>query len=382
MEPRSEAPRALVVAAFVAVSVIWGSTYLGIRMALVDFPPFAIGALRFLLAGAALCGYARLRGQRWPSATEWKGAAIVGGLFFIVGNGLLNVAEQSVSSSLAAVLVATMPLWATVFARAFGEPVGRSDWLGLGLGLAGVVVMNLGGELRASGQGAALALFAPMGWALGSVLSKRLRLPSGPMIVGAEMLAGGVAVLVISVVLGEKWPASPSLRSVSAVAYLAGMGSLVGFTAFAFLLRHTRAAVATSYAYINPVVAILLGVGLAHEHLDVASACGGGIVLTAVLLVTRAKRSQRGGIGAAPLHSASSSEGSASGALVAGGTVVVPPVATEAESTSASSPADRARGTRVDSGGFRGSRSVSERSKKVKATPTSDSGSAWPPSRT
>jgi drug/metabolite transporter (DMT)-like permease len=291
MEPRSTAPRALVVAAFVAVSLIWGSTYLGIRVALVDFPPFMIGALRFLFAGAVLCGYARLRGQKWPTASEWRGAAIVGALFFVVGNGLLNVAERSVSSSLAAVLVATMPLWATVFARLFGEPVARNDWIGLALGLAGVVVMNLGGELRASGMGAALALFAPMGWALGSVLSKRLRLPSGPMIVGAEMLAGGILVLAISAALGERWPSGPSWRSVSAVAYLGVMGSLVGFTAYAFLLRHTRAAVATSYAYINPVVAILLGVGIGGEHFDAASACGGGIVLTAVLLVSRAKAS-------------------------------------------------------------------------------------------
>jgi len=291
MEARSSAPRALVVVAFAAVSVIWGSTYLGIRIALHEFPPFMIGALRFLFAGAVLCGYAKARGQRWPTATEWRGAAIVGGLFFMVGNGLLCVAEKTVSSSLAAVLVATMPLWATVFARLFGEPVVKSDWAGLALGLAGVVVMNLGGQLRASGMGAALALLAPMGWALGSVLSKRLRLPSGAMSVGAEMLAGGVMVLAVSTALGEKWPAAVSLRSASAVTYLAVMGSLVGFNAYAFLLRNTRAAVATSYAYINPVVAILLGIGLGGEHLDAASASGGGIVLMAVLLVSRGRAS-------------------------------------------------------------------------------------------
>jgi len=290
MESRSTASRSLVALAFVAVSVIWGSTYLGIRIALAGFPPFLIGAIRFLTAGAALCGYARLRGQRWPSLREWGGSALVGGLFFVVGNGLLNVAELSVSSGLAAVLVATMPLWATVFSRLYGDSVTRREWTGIALGLAGVAVLNLGGELRASGYGAALALFAPMGWGLGSILSKRLRLPSGPMTVGAQMLSGGVAVLFISVALGEKWPASPSSRSVSAVAYLTVMGSLVGFTAYAFLLRHTRAAVATSYAYINPVVAILLGIWLGAEHLDTASACGGVIVLAAVLLVSRGKQ--------------------------------------------------------------------------------------------
>jgi drug/metabolite transporter (DMT)-like permease len=289
METRTSAPRSLVVAAFLSISIIWGSTYLGIRVALEEFPPFQIGAIRFLVAGTMLCLFARLRGQAWPTLSQWAGSALVGGLFFVIGNGFLNVAELSVSSGLAAVLVATMPLWATVFARLFGEHVTRREWVGIALGLAGVAVMNFGGDLRASGRGAAFALMAPMGWGLGSVLIKRLRLPPGPMIVGVEMLTGGFAVLLISMLLGEKWPSSPSWRAISAVAYLAIMGSLVGFTAYAFLLRHTRAAVATSYAYINPVVAILLGMSLGGEHIDAASATGGVIVLTAVLLVSRGK---------------------------------------------------------------------------------------------
>jgi drug/metabolite transporter (DMT)-like permease len=290
MEPRTPAPRAVVVLAFAAISVIWGSTYLAIRIALVDFPPFLIGALRFLAAGGVLCAYGRLRGQRWPSPSEWAGSAIVGGLFFVVGNGLLCVAEKSVSSGLAAVLVATMPLWATVFSRLFGENISRREGIGVGLGLLGVAVMNLGGELRSSGAGAVLALLAPMGWALGSVWSKRMRLAPGIMSAGSQMLTGGVSVLLISLALGERMPASPAWRSTTAVAYLAVMGSLVGFTAYAFLLRHTRAAVATSYAYINPLVAILLGVAMGGEHLDAASAAGGAIVLGAVLLVSRGKQ--------------------------------------------------------------------------------------------
>ncbi len=284
------ASRALVITAFAAISVIWGSTYLAIRIALVDFPPFLIGAVRFLVAGGMLCVYARLRGDRWPSVSGWAGSALVGGLFFVIGNGLLCVAEQSVSSGLAAVLVATMPLWATVFARTFGEKVSRREAIGVALGLTGVAVMNFGGELRSSGQGAILALLAPMGWALGSVLSRRLRIPSGFMGAGSQMLTGGVAVLLISLALGERMPAVPAWRSVAAVGYLAVMGSLVGFTAYAFLLRHTRAAVATSYAYINPLVAILLGIAVGGEHIDAASGLGGAIVLGAVLLVSRGGR--------------------------------------------------------------------------------------------
>jgi drug/metabolite transporter (DMT)-like permease len=292
MEPRTPSPRALVVAAFAAVCVIWGSTYLAIRIALVDFPPFLIGALRFLAAGGILCGYAKLRGHKWPSPSEWARSALVGGLFFVIGNGLLCVAEKSISSGLAAVLVATMPLWATLFSRLFGETVSRREGIGVGLGLLGVAVMNLGGELRSSGHGAALALLAPMGWALGSVLSKRMRIASGIMGAGSQMLAGGVAVLLISLALGERVPTSPTWQSTSAVVYLAVVGSLVGFTAYAFLLRHTRAAVATSYAYVNPIVAILLGIAVGGEHLDGASGLGGAIVLGAVLLVSRGKRAK------------------------------------------------------------------------------------------
>jgi len=289
MTTTAQAPRALVLASYAAVCSIWGSTYFAIRVALVDFPPFLIGALRFLAAGTLLVTYARLRGHRWPSAAECATSALLGALFFVVGNGLLNVAEQSVSSGLCAVLVATMPLWATVFARLFGEAVSKREAMGLGLGLLGVLVMNFGGELRSSGRGAVLALLAPMGWALGSVLAKRLRPASGPMTAGSQMLAGGAAVLVISQVLGERVPAAPSWRGVAAVVYLAVMGSLVGFTAYAFLLRHTRAAVATSYAYVNPVVAIFLGIALGGERLDAASAVGGLVVLAAVLLVSRGK---------------------------------------------------------------------------------------------
>jgi drug/metabolite transporter (DMT)-like permease len=223
------------------------------------------------------------------------GTALVGALFFVIGNGLLIVAEESVSSGLAAVLVATMPLWATVFARFLGDRVSRREWTGVMLGLSGVLVMNLGGELRASTRGVMCALIAPMGWALGSVLTRRLRLRSGPMMLGAQMLSGGALIFLLSSALGEKWPTAPSWSSVVAIGYLVVMGSIVGFSAYVFLLRHTRAAVATSYAYINPVVAILLGVGLGGEHLDLASACGGAIVLTSVLVVSEGKRKEPSG---------------------------------------------------------------------------------------
>ena len=282
--------RALAVLAFLAVSLIWGSTYLGIRVALEGFPPFELGAIRFLLAGGALYAFVRVRGERAPTAREWGSAALTGSLFFVLGNGLVNVAEQRVSSGLASVLVATMPLWATLFERFSGGRIHPREWGGIALGLGGVVILNLGGEMRASGAGAVCGLVAPMGWALGSIVGKRLPLPGGAMRTATQMLCGGAAMAVVSAALGERG-AHPAVsgRAIGAVAYLAVFGSLAGFSAYNYLLHHTRTAVATSYAYVNPVIAVGLGVAFAGEHIDAAGAVGAITILGAVLLITRSK---------------------------------------------------------------------------------------------
>jgi len=275
--------------AFAAVSIIWGSTYLAIRVSLEGFPPFFVSGMRFVIAGATLYVALRLRGEAPPTAKQWGSAFVTGALFFVVGNAFVNVAEETVSSGLVSVLVATMPLWATVFLRALGERVSPREWAGIGLGLVGVVVLNLGGELRAGGHGALYALCAPVGWALGSVASKRLPLPRGAMATAAQMIAGGSVVLFVSRAMGEPVVFAAPLRAWIAVGYLAVFGSIVGFTAYTYLLHHTRPAVATSYAYVNPVIALALGVVFAHEHIDLASAVGASIVLAAVLLITRSK---------------------------------------------------------------------------------------------
>lgn len=281
---------ARIVLAFAVVSVVWGSTYFGIRVALESYPPFLIGAIRFIMAGALLFAWARLRGEAMPSPRQWGSAALTGILFFAVGNGLVNVAEQSVSSGLASVLVATMPLWATLFSRLFGERVSRGEVAGIVLGLAGVAVMQLGGELRASPLGTLCAVLAPMGWALGSLASRRLPLPQGTMRTASQMTTGGVVMALISLVKGEHVVAPFAPRALLAVGYLMLFGSLVGFTAYSYLLKHTRASVATSYAYVNPVIAVALGVAFAGEKLDAPSAAGTVIVLAAVALVARARQ--------------------------------------------------------------------------------------------
>jgi drug/metabolite transporter (DMT)-like permease len=285
----SAKPR-LAYVAFAVVCVVWGSTYFAIRVALQGFPPFFLGAVRFLVAGALLFAFARWRGERSPRAREWGAALFTGGLFFVVGNGLVNVAEQSVSSGLASVLVATMPLWVTLFGRLFGARVSRHELAGVVLGLVGVLVLNLGGELRASPGGALCALLAPMGWALGSVASARMPLPRGMMRTAAQMLGGGAAMAVVSGAAHEHMTAGPSLQASVALAYLCVFGSLLGFSAYTYLLANTRPAVATSYAYVNPIIAVVLGVAVGGERLGLTSLAGAGVVLAAVILVGRARR--------------------------------------------------------------------------------------------
>ena len=293
--PAARSTRTLVVLAFIAVCVVWGSTYLAIRVSLEGFPPFLGGAFRFLLAGSFLFVVLRARGERAPTAIEWRGAAITGALFFVFSNGFVILAEQSVPSGLVSVMVAVMPLWATLFERFTGTRVGKLEWMGIALGLAGVVVLNLGGELRASGakgNGALFGLIAPMSWALGSVVSKRLTLPKGAMCTASQMLCGGALMGVAGGVLGERFDHAPPARAIFALAYLLVFGSLVGFTAYIYLLHHTRMSVATSYAYVNPVIALALGVFFGGERIDRASAVGAAVVLAAVVLITRARGEQ------------------------------------------------------------------------------------------
>lgn len=280
------ARRPLLVASYLVVSIVWGSTYLAIRIALESYPPFLLGAVRFLVAGLVLLAVARLRGEPWPTRAQWGAGALTGILFFVIGNGLVNVAEKSVSSGLASVLVATMPLWMTIYGRLFGARASGREMVGVLLGLVGVVVMNLGGDLRASTGGAVFALLAPTGWALGSVASRRLPLPAGLTKTGVQMLTGGLVMIPVSLALREPFVLGTP-RAMAAVVYLVSFGSLLGFTAFSYLLEHTRPAVATSYAYVNPVIAVLLGVALLHEQFGLQSGVGAAIVLAAVVLVQR-----------------------------------------------------------------------------------------------
>ncbi|WP_437708844.1 drug/metabolite exporter YedA [Sorangium sp. So ce448] len=290
----------LVLLSLLALYVIWGSTYLAVSVALETMPPFLLAGTRFMTAGALLYGVLRLRGAPRPTLRQWGAAARVGVLLLVFGNGFVVVSQQWVSSGVAAVVVSTMPLWLALFATARGRgaaravhapagapEVSRREWIGLLVGFAGAALLHLGGDLHAAHAGALLILLAPVSWALGSLYSRSLPLPEGPMAVAAEMLAGGAVMLAVSALSGEHLAAAPSSRSLLALAYLAVFGSIIALSAYTYLLRSTRPAIATSYAYVNPIVAIALGVLVAGERASATTWAAAAIVGAGVVIVSR-----------------------------------------------------------------------------------------------
>ncbi len=279
--------------ALLAVYIIWGSTYLAIRKTLLGFPPFLGAGMRFLIAGTILYSFLRLRGAPNPNRRQWVGAAIVGSLLLIGGNGGVVFAEQSVASGVAALIVATVPLWAVLFARIWGRWPNSKEWIGLLIGFVGIIFLNLGGSLSATPLGAVTVLAAAMCWALGSVWSQHLPLPVGAMSSAAEMLVGGAAMLLIGLVFNERFSGPPPPEALWALAYLIVFGSLVAFSAYGYLLKRVRPALATSYAYANPLVALLLGALLAGEHITGIELIALAFILTGVVLVALGREKSR-----------------------------------------------------------------------------------------
>lgn len=285
LHPLSD-PRVLIPLALLALYVIWGSTYLGIRIALESYPPFLLAGVRFLVVGALFYGFLRWRGLAAPTPLQWRNAAFTGVLLLGFGNGLVCFAEQHVSSGIAAVAVASMPLFAALFAGLYGQWSTRRETLGLLIGFAGVIVLNLGSGLSGSRLGAAALLTAAMCWAFGSVWSRRQQMPPGQMNTAAQMLCGSVALLAMGFGSGEQLPTHPTLRATLALAYLAVFGSLIAFSAYLYVLKHARPALATSYAYINPPIAVLFGILLAGEHVGPYDLVGMTVILLGVGVIT------------------------------------------------------------------------------------------------
>ncbi|SFK49333.1 drug/metabolite exporter YedA [Rhodanobacter glycinis] len=288
--PLSANPRVMVPLGLLALYVIWGSTYLGIHFALASYPPFLLAGVRFLCAGGLLFGYLRLRGVAPPSPRQWRNAAVTGILLLGLGNGLVCFAEERVSSGIAAVAVASMPLFAALFSGFYNDWPSRRESLGLAIGFAGVIVLNLGSSLSGSRLGALALLAAAAAWAFGSVWSKRQDMPSGPMNTAAQMLCGSAALLVMGFGGGERLPAHPTAHATLALAYLVVFGSLIGFSAFLYVLKHARPVLATSYAYVNPPVAVLFGLLLAGEHVGPFDLAGMAVILLGVAVITLARQ--------------------------------------------------------------------------------------------
>ncbi len=267
------------------VYLVWGSTYLGIRLALDGFPPFLLGAGRAGVAGAALYAFLRVRGQPPPTREEWKAAGLVGVLLLLGGNGLVMFAQQWVASGLASVVLATVPLWAAALGGLWGEWPGRWERAGLAVGFGGVVLLQWERGLRSEPVGTAALLLAAVLWAAGSVLSQRIRQPRGPMGSAAQMLVGAVALLAVSLLAGERVAGPVAPHAWAAAAYLTVFGSLLGFSAYAYLLQQVRPSLATSYAYVNPLVAVTLGVLVLGETISPLGVAGMLAILLGVGLV-------------------------------------------------------------------------------------------------
>ncbi|TSA51138.1 MAG: drug/metabolite exporter YedA [Nitrosomonadales bacterium] len=291
MNQQQRKQRLLVALALISLYFIWGSTFLAIRYAIDSFPPFMMAAMRFLTAGVLLYAVLRLRGAPNPSLPQWGGAAVVGMLLPAVGNGGVSYAEQWVTTGAAALAIATVPLWAALFSGLWGDWPNRREWLGIALGLLGVLALNLGGNMRASPVGAAVLLLAAAGWAFGSLWSRRLPMPGGAMASAAQMLVGGAVLAGASLLSGEHMIGKPTQQAWLAMAYLVTFGSWIAYSAYLYLLRTVRPILATSYAFVNPLVALLLGVWLMGEHIGGFEWLALLAILGGVVLVLTAKES-------------------------------------------------------------------------------------------
>ena len=295
---QSRPSRVLVILAFAAVYIIWGSTYIAIRYAIETLPPFLMAATRFLIAGTILFAWAGLSGESIRSSlSQWPKAFVIGALLLLCGNGGVTWAEKYIASGFAALLVASEPLWVVLLNWAFTHRRPNAKVLiGVFIGLAGVGLLvsdRLNGGMGSSGMslvGALVVLLAGFAWAAGSVYVNRRPIKSSTSLAsGMQMLAGGSLLLLPALVAGDLQRLSfahASWVSLGAFCYLILFGSLVGFTAYSWLLRNVAPAHAATYAYVNPVVAVLLGWLLAHEPLTLRMLVAAVVIVGSVVLIT------------------------------------------------------------------------------------------------
>lgn len=248
-----------------------------------------MAAIRFCVAGSVLYVTLRLMGAPNPSAKEWRGAAIVGLLLPAIGHGTVCYVQQTVSSSLAALSIATAPIWMAIFSSIWGHHITRQEWLGIAVGLVGIVLLNMGGALYGDTVSALLLIFAAASWSFGSVWSKHLAQPKGLMAAAAQMLVGGTVLMIWSTLTGETWPADISNKSWGAMVFMIVLGSLVAYSAYQWLLKNVRTLVASSNTFVNPIVAFAVGIWLGNEQVAANEYIALAVILIGVFLVLTAE---------------------------------------------------------------------------------------------
>jgi drug/metabolite transporter (DMT)-like permease len=281
--------------ALAIVYVVWGSTYLGIDLAVRTIPPFLMAAVRFLIAGGLLYAWAVRRGDRSdrPTARHWLSAFLIAAPMLAIGNAAVGWAEQTLDTGTASLIIASVPLWMAVLDRLFyGQRLVRAVVAGLVVGFAGVGLLVAPGGSGGVSRAAVVLVSSSLAWAIGSLYSRQAPQPARPLVAASmQMLAGGVLLMVVSGASGElsgMHPGQVSLESWLGLLYLVLAGSLVGFTAYMWLLRNAPTTLVGTYAYVNPFVAVLLGTLILGEPLGWRTLVGGGIVIGAVALIVRA----------------------------------------------------------------------------------------------
>jgi drug/metabolite transporter (DMT)-like permease len=275
----------LIVSALTCTYLIWGSTYLAIKYAIESFPPFVMVGIRFTAAGALLYVILRGLGHAAPTLIQWRGAALVGLLLPVLGNGTVSHVQLHVSSSVAALAIATAPIWMAIFSSLWGHKISRREWLGIAIGLVGILLLNTRGSLQGDWLSAFLLMFAAASWSLGSVWSKHMAMPTGLMGAASQMLCGGLIAFVFSAAFGEQWPTHITARSWAAIVFMIVLGSMVAFSAYHWLLHNVRPLVASSNTFVNPVVAFVVGVLFADEHIHTMEYIALAVILVGVFLV-------------------------------------------------------------------------------------------------
>lgn len=260
--------------------IVWSFTYLAIKVCVAEIPPFMMNSVRFITAGGLMLVFVFITDRKsMPSMKQLAASCVTGSLMFMGGTGFVALAMKTgVGSGLSAVAVAAVTIWAAVIGKFFGKKTSGFEWIGVVLGFAGIIILKMESDFKGNTAGMIFLLLAPFLWALGSFLVKKLQIPGGIAGNGSQMLTGGIAIIPVVLLTGEKMTAMPSVPAVLSLLFLIFFGSIIAFTAYMYLFKHTSPALATSYSYVNPFGAVLIGVLAAGETI-------GGHGIAALILV-------------------------------------------------------------------------------------------------